>query len=225
MAPRNRRQATFGALLCLGMAACSQGGSSSPPRPSGPSGSLTVAVCPGPPATHLPVANPPRHFDAEPKLSLDSKKGLCAYIATPNGVISVRLRPDAAPHAVSSFVFLARKGFYDGLSFDHVCPQPDDPVCPPGAAIVVSADPAPGGAGYTLAPETPHGEDIYGTVGLDVDGSRISGSRFFISKGDNRALPRRYPLIGQVTDGLLAAAALAKGAPILWVDVETTPLS
>ena len=37
----------------------------------------------------------------------------------------MRLRPEYAPNAVNDFVFLAKKGFYDGLTFSQVCPADD----------------------------------------------------------------------------------------------------
>src|SRR5260221_6720569 len=46
-----------------------------------------------------------------------------ARVKTTKGEIVVRLLPELAPMHVTSFAYLARLGFYDGLVFHRVIPQ------------------------------------------------------------------------------------------------------
>jgi len=42
---------------------------------------------------------------------------------TPRGDFVVKLRPDLAPQTVNSFVFLAKAGFFNGLTWHRVLPN------------------------------------------------------------------------------------------------------
>src|SRR4249920_114868 len=46
-----------------------------------------------------------------------------ARMATNKGDLMIRLMPETAPMHVTSFAYLARLGFYDGLAFHRVIPQ------------------------------------------------------------------------------------------------------
>lgn len=85
---------------------------------------------------------------------------------------------DKAPKAVANFVYLARSGFYEGLTWDKVVPD----------ALIQTGDPnsyngvSPDDAGYTI-PDEPVGdlEYTYGAVGMANTGQPDSGgSQFFI---------------------------------------------
>ena len=184
----------------------------------------SAVVCPAPP-THAPIAHPIRHYTSAPKSSLSSSVGYCAYIATVHGVISVRLRPEYAPKAVNNFVFLARQGFYDGLSFDQVCPAAIGLACPGTAPIAIAGEPTAsdtGGPGYSVSSDPVIGKYLFGSVAMYSSASSRLGSEFMISKGDSQALPRRYDIFGQVTDGIVSLVEVQKGDTILWVAIEAT---
>jgi peptidyl-prolyl cis-trans isomerase B (cyclophilin B) len=53
-------------------------------------------------------------------MQIDSSKMYRAMIETNKGGIEVELSPQHAPKTVNNFVFLAREGFYDGVSFHRV---------------------------------------------------------------------------------------------------------
>lgn len=61
----------------------------------------------------------PIHLDVRP---VGDKTTLGARIATSKGEVLVRLRPDLAYNTVESFVALAKRHFYDGLTFHRVIP-------------------------------------------------------------------------------------------------------
>ncbi len=55
-----------------------------------------------------------------PPFVIDQDKEYTATITTEKGDIVLELYPKAAPLAVNSFVYLAREGFYDGVTFHRV---------------------------------------------------------------------------------------------------------
>jgi cyclophilin family peptidyl-prolyl cis-trans isomerase len=227
---RTHRTPTLGRLVALAFGAvlatagCAASSTATPSvRPTLPAIQSAV-VCPAAPA-HAAVVNPPRHFDSPPGAVISVTSGYCAYLATASGVISIRLRPEFAPNTVNDFVFLAQRGFYDGLSFFEACPDTTDMRCPASASIAVAGDPTEsgsGGPGYTVAAEPVIGDYLLGAVAMYGADPAKSGSEFLISKGDSRSLPHRYVIFGQVTDGIPALASLSKGAKILWVAVQAT---
>jgi cyclophilin family peptidyl-prolyl cis-trans isomerase len=198
-------------------------------QPASPSSNHLASIqsavtCPAPPV-HSAVTIPSRAFSAAPRQVIQHNVGYCAYIDTNRGVISVRLRPEHAPHAVNDFVYLAEHGFYDGLTFYQLCPAVTGPSCPVHATAAVAGDPTAtgaGGPGYTVKADPVVGEYLFGAVAMYGTNPSTIGSQFFISKGDSSAVARKYDIFGQVTDGIPALALLAKGDTILWIAVVPT---
>jgi cyclophilin family peptidyl-prolyl cis-trans isomerase len=186
----------------------------------------SAITCPAPPV-HAAVIDPPRHFAAAPHLVVTRDIGYCAYIDTSRGVISVRLRPEYAPKAVADFVYLARQGFYDGLTFYQSCPATTGATCPAGGSFALAGDPSgtgSGGPGYSVASDPVVGDYLFGAVAMYSTNPADIGSQFFISTGDSHTLARRYDIFGQVTDGIPALAEVHKGDTIVWVAIlETAP--
>jgi len=60
---------------------------------------------------------------APPELQIDPSKTYRVTITTDRGQIVADLDPQLAPNTVNHFVALARRGFYDGLTFHRVVPQ------------------------------------------------------------------------------------------------------
>lgn len=141
---------------------------------------------------------------------------------TPKGTIEAELWPEIAPITVNSFVFLARQGFYDGLTFHRVIDgfvaQGGDPL---GTGL--------GGPGFGLPAELHAADPVpigAGAVAMARVASRpdSAGSQFFIVTGDGqpaRNLTGLYTVIGWVADGLDVAQALAEGDVIEAVTVRT----
>ncbi len=125
---------------------------------------------------------------------------------------------------MNNFVFLARRGFYDGFHFYQVCPDASSSTCPAQAPIAVTGDPTAsgiGGPGYSVRADAVVGDYPLGAVAMFGPDSSTIGSQFFISKGDSTSLPRRHDIFGQVTDGIAALAGLEQGDTLLWVAVES----
>jgi cyclophilin family peptidyl-prolyl cis-trans isomerase len=128
-----------------------------------------------------------------------------ATIATDKGDIVVSLDPTRAPKSVNNFVFLARDGFYNGLTFHRVV---DDFViqggCPEGTGR--------GGPGYRFEDEPVQGEYIPGALAMANAGPNTNGSQFFICTVDGRnKLTKAYNLFGQVTKGMDVVLSIRQG--------------
>lgn len=216
------RMIAFGAVSTVVLiASCGP----SPTSPSPHLASIQSAVtCPAPPV-HAAVTDPSRTFSAPPSRALEKNAGYCAYLDTSRGLISVRLRPEHAPNAVNDFVFLAQKGFYDGLTFYQMCPSATGATCPVHATAAIAGDPTgtgTGGPGYTVKADPVIGQYLFGSVAMLSTNSSSVGSQFFVSTGDSSRVARQYDIFGQVTDGLPALAELGKGDRILWVAIVVT---
>src|SRR5262245_8200954 len=146
---------------------------------------------------------PQRYARAEQVI--DPSRRYQATISTERGDIVIDLDPARAPITVNNFVFLAREGFYDGLTFHRVV---DDFViqggCPEGSGR--------GSAGYRFQDEPVNGEYVAGAVAMANSGPNSNGSQFFICTVDNRRkLARSYNLFGQVQSGMDVVTSIRQG--------------
>jgi cyclophilin family peptidyl-prolyl cis-trans isomerase len=131
-----------------------------------------------------------------PEQVIDPAHRYIATIATDRGHIVIARDPARAPKSVNNFVFLARDGFYDGLTFHRIV---DDFViqggCPEGTGR--------GGPGYKFDDEPVQGEYEAGAVAMANSGPNTNGSQFFICSVDDRhKLTKSYNLFGQVIKGM-----------------------
>jgi peptidyl-prolyl cis-trans isomerase B (cyclophilin B) len=145
---------------------------------------------------------------------IDPSRKYQATIATDKGDIVLSLDPSKAPKSVNNFVFLAREGFYDGLTFHRVV---DDFViqagCPEGSGR--------GGPGYRFEDEPVQGEYIPGALAMANAGPNTNGSQFFICTVDDRhKLAKSYNLFGQVIKGMDVVAQIQQGDRMKSVTVD-----
>lgn len=147
-------------------------------------------------------------FSECPPVVIDSTKRYIATIQTEKGDIVVELFPDVAPLAVNSFVFLAEKGWFDGVTFHRVLPgfvaQAGDPT---GTGL--------GGPGYAFKNETIP-ELVFDRAGLLAmanAGPDSNGSQFFITFGPADHLNGGYTIFGEVIGGMEVAENLTPRDP------------
>lgn len=116
-----------------------------------------------------------------------------AILTTSLGDITIELKNNV-PNTTNNFVFLAQKGFYDGVIFHRVIPgfmiQGGDPT---GTGM--------GGPGYKFEDEPFEGEYKRGIVAMANAGPNTNGSQFFIMHADY-PLPPNYVIFGEVTSGM-----------------------
>ncbi len=75
----------------------------------------------------------PKQYDSPPAMAIDTAKSYTATIELEKGgEIVIELYADKVPMTVNNFVFLAREGYYDGVTFHRVIPgfmaQTGDPT-------------------------------------------------------------------------------------------------
>jgi peptidylprolyl isomerase len=122
--------------------------------------------------------------------------------------VTIALRPDLAPGHVTRIKELAREGFYDGIIFHRVIAGfMAQTGCPKGTGTGNSKKPD---LKAEFNPE-PH---VRGTCSMArTSAPNSANSQFFICFGDASFLNRQYTVWGQVTEGMDAIDALAKGEP------------
>ena len=110
--------------------------------------------------------------------------------------IRMEFYPEDAPKTVESFVTLAKKGFYNGLTFHRVV---SDFVvqggCPKGDGT--------GGPGYTIKAEFNKQKHLRGSVAMARSQHPDSaGSQFYITYGATPHLDNNYTVFGHVVTGM-----------------------
>jgi peptidyl-prolyl cis-trans isomerase B (cyclophilin B) len=120
---------------------------------------------------------------------------LRAIIATSKGTIRLDLYDDKAPVTVASFVNLAKRGYYNGLSFHRVIADfMIQGGCPLGTGT--------GGPGYKFEdefkPELRHSRP--GILSMANAGPRTNGSQFFITHVATPWLDGKHTVFGTVVD-------------------------
>jgi cyclophilin family peptidyl-prolyl cis-trans isomerase len=118
-----------------------------------------------------------------------------AFIETDRGTIEVELAIADAPLTVSSFITLARRGFFNDLAIHRVVPD----------FVAQLGDPrgdGEGGPGYTLRDEINDRPYLRGTVGMALDWEDTGGSQFFITVSPQPHLDGRYTVFAHVVDGM-----------------------
>jgi peptidyl-prolyl cis-trans isomerase B (cyclophilin B) len=154
-----------------------------------------------------------------PAMEIDESSIYDVAITTDRGTIAMELDPQLAPNTVNNFVALARKGYYDNLTFHRVVPEfVIQGGCPEGSGR--------GGPGYKFADEPVQGQYTLGAVAMANAGPNTNGSQFFICIDDcTRKLTPNYNLFGHVTSGIDVAQATQVGDVMRSVVVTERPRS
>ena len=131
-----------------------------------------------------------------------------AEIHTAKGVMKLEFFQKDAPLAVTNFITLSKKGFYNGLKFHRVIPNfVAQAGCPKGTGT--------GGPGYTIKCEL-DGENQYhdkGILSMAHAGRDTGGSQFFIShnRENTKHLDRQHTCFGKVVEGLDVVDKISQG--------------
>ncbi len=140
---------------------------------------------------------PGKQWNKPPEMQIDPKKKYFVTMETDKGTIEIELFPEHAPKTVNNFVFLAKEGFYDGISFHRVISD----------FVIQGGDPTGtgmGGPGYQFEDETknnPHKHET-GTLSMANAGANTNGSQFFITHSPQPHLNGKHTVFGQVTSGM-----------------------
>jgi peptidyl-prolyl cis-trans isomerase B (cyclophilin B) len=142
---------------------------------------------------------------------------IIAKMETSKGTINLKLFADKAPLTVASFVNLAKRGFYDGLSFHRVIK--DFMVqggCPLGTGT--------GEPGYRFEDEFDRTllHDAPGKLSMANAGPKTNGSQFFITHVPCSWLDGKHAVFGAVVSqaDMDVVNAIAQGDKIKSVTIE-----
>ena len=147
-------------------------------------------------------------YSEYPPMTIDPSKDYFAIIRTENGDITLRLFAEESPLTVNNFVFLARQGFFDGLTFHRVL---QDFMAQGGDPTGIGS----GGPGYQFEDETDNGLvfDRPGMLAMANSGPATNGSQFFITYVPTPHLNGLHTIFGELTAGEDALNALTLVSP------------
>lgn len=149
-----------------------------------------------------------KQYSTPPAMQIDPKKTYTATFKTEAGDFVIDLYADRVPQTVNNFVFLAREGFYDGVTFHRVIKgfmaQGGDPT---GTGT--------GGPGYKFKDEFHPGlrHNSAGILSMANAGANTNGSQFFITYGPTPHLDNRHSVFGKVSSGLDVVLAIPERDP------------
>jgi cyclophilin family peptidyl-prolyl cis-trans isomerase len=158
--------------------------------------------------TILPEKVATRQYASAPPMLIDVKKKYTATVEmAKGGTFVIELFADKAPITVNSFVFLARDGYFDGVTFHRVL----------DGFMAQGGDPTGtgrGGPGYQFVNEDSDLKfDKAGMVAMANAGRNTNGSQFFITYDEQSYLNGGYTIFGQVTSGMEVVNALRRRNP------------
>jgi cyclophilin family peptidyl-prolyl cis-trans isomerase len=149
-----------------------------------------------------------RQYTACPPITIDAGKEYFATLETGKGEIVIQFYPQEAPLAVNNFIFLARNGWFDGVTFHRVLP----------GFVAQGGDPTStgfGGPGYAFDNEiSPNLKfDAPGVVAMANSGPGSNGSQFFITYAAVPRLDGNYTIFGKVIAGMEVVESLTPRDP------------
>jgi peptidyl-prolyl cis-trans isomerase B (cyclophilin B) len=134
-------------------------------------------------------------YSAPPPMTIDPSHNYVATMKTDKGNVKIELFPKDAPATVNNFVFLAREGFYDGVTFHRVIP----------GFMAQGGDPTGrgnGGPGYQFKDEFSAQTHQAGSLSMANAGPNTNGSQFFICYEPQPHLNGRHTVFGKVIEGM-----------------------
>ena len=152
-------------------------------------------------------SQPAKSYNSPTPMVIDVNKKYTAVIKTAKGDLTLELYPQNAPVTVNNFVSLARKGFYNGLTFHRIIPgfmaQGGDPT---GTGA--------GGPGYKFQDEFSQRTHVTGALSMANSGPNTNGSQFFICYAPQPHLNGKHSVVGQCTQGMDVLNKLVNGDKI-----------
>lgn len=142
-------------------------------------------------------------------------KDINITIETTKGNIEATLFASKAPRTCANFLNLAKRGYYDGITFHRVIPD----------FMIQGGDPTAtgrGGPGYKFAdeihPDLKHTKP--GIFSMANSGPNTNGSQFFITHKETKWLDGKHAVFGEVTKGQDVVDAIAQGDKIKSITIK-----
>ena len=137
------------------------------------------------------------------------------FLQMKQGRVEIHLNVVEAPLMSATFLDLARRGYFDGLTFHRVVP----------GFVVQGGDPrgdGNGGPGFALRDEIgqrPYGR---GVVGMALSGKDTGGSQLFITLAPAPHLDGRYTVFGWVASGMDVVDKIQVGDRMTSIDITAS---
>ncbi len=147
-----------------------------------------------------------KQWSNPPAMQIDLSKSYSATLETSKGTIVIKMSTECAPITVNNFVFLAKEGFYDGITFHRVISN----------FMVQCGDPTGtgrGGPGYRFEDEVKGNPLTHDTcvISMANAGPGTNGSQFFITHSPQPHLNGKHTVFGKVTVGQDIVNAIRQG--------------
>jgi cyclophilin family peptidyl-prolyl cis-trans isomerase/HEAT repeat protein len=142
-------------------------------------------------------------------------KQVRAIVATDKGTFTIELLAEDAPLNVDNFVQLARRNFFNGITFHRVVPN----------FVVQGGDPrgdGNGGPGYQIRCEINAVPYERGAVGMALSGKDTGGSQWFVTHSPQPHLDGGYTVFGRVVGGMNVLDQIARGDHIRSISITET---
>ena len=155
----------------------------------------------------------PKTYSSPPPMTIDTTKQYTATIETEKGDLVLELFASDVPVTVNNFVFLAREGFYDGLTFHRVVAD----------FVVQGGDPAgdgTGGPGYQFDDEITEHTHVAGALSMANSGANTNGSQFFITYTPQHHLDGHHSVFGQLVEGMDVLESIEQGDVMIRITIE-----
>ncbi|MFV1994557.1 MAG: peptidylprolyl isomerase [Verrucomicrobiales bacterium] len=135
-------------------------------------------------------------------------------LKTDKGAIEGRIFAGEVPVTAASFLNLASRGYYDGITFHRVIPN----------FMIQGGDPTgtgSGGPGYKFEDEfKPHlKHDKAGIFSMANAGPGTNGSQFFVTHLPTPHLDNHHTVFGDVTSGTEVVDSISKGDKITGIEI------
>ena len=166
------------------------------------------------------LLDPARAQQPTPPASKEAPKGgkrvkqTAVITMEKGGDIVIEFYPEDAPKTVENFVTLAKKGFYNGVTFHRVEP----------GFVVQGGDPkgnGTGGPGYTIKDEFNKQKHVRGAVAMArTQAPNSAGSQFYITLAPAHFLDGQYTVFGQVTSGMEVVDKIRVGDKMKSVKIQ-----
>lgn len=157
-----------------------------------------------------------KQWKSAPEMSIDVTKKYIATMSTSKGDVVLELDPSAAPKTVNNFVFLAKEGYYDNITFHRVIAN----------FMAQGGDPTGtgrGGPGYTFEDEFKNNPLIHdaGVISMANAGPNTNGSQFFLvhNRQDTAHLDGKHTVFGKSMNGPDVILSLRQGDQLMKVTI------
>jgi cyclophilin family peptidyl-prolyl cis-trans isomerase/HEAT repeat protein len=142
-------------------------------------------------------------------------KRVRAVVTTDKGSFTLEFLPEDAPLTVDNFVQLARRGYFNNITFHRVVPN----------FVIQGGDPrgdGNGGPGFQIRCEINEVPYERGAVGMALSGKDTGGSQWFVTHSPQPHLDGGYTVFARVVEGMDVVDKIARGDRIRNVTVTET---